>query len=111
VLLALFEALRPRSWDYSVTRKNGGRGSSALLVVPHLLVVGLLLSAIVVGGLLGHERSPAVLSASLLVIGQSAGLVMTSWLRWPAPYDPSLHASVSAVSGDMDDATDSRRTA
>ena len=111
VLLALFEALRPRSWDYSVTRKNGGRGSSALLVVPHLLVVGLLLSAIVVGGLLGHERSPAVLSASLLVIGQSAGLVLTSWLRWPAPYDPSLHASVSAVSGAMDDATDSRRTA
>jgi cellulose synthase (UDP-forming) len=90
VLVALFDALRPRDWAYSITRKTKGSASSQLLVVPHLLVTAILLGAFALGTLLGHHRQPAVVGAALLVALQSIALVLTSLRTWPAPFDPAL---------------------
>ena len=100
VLVALFEALRPRDWAYSLTRKTKGRTASHLLVVPHLLVAATLLGAFVLGTLLGHHREPAVVSAALLAALQSLALVLTSLRTWPAPFDAALRdrAALEVVS-------------
>lgn len=90
VLVALFEALRPRDWAYSLTPKTKRRTASQLLVVPHLLVAATLLGAFVLGTLLGHHREPAVVSAALLAALQSLALVLTSLRTWPAPFDAAL---------------------
>lgn len=95
VLIALFEALRPRHWDYSVTRKTSERTTSRLLVVPHLLVVAVIATAAGLGAVLGHDPEPAVYSISALLVAQSLGLALSAWRTWPAPYAPELYEPVS----------------
>jgi cellulose synthase (UDP-forming) len=92
VLLALYEAMRPRTWSYSITRKSAGQSRSRLLTVPHLTVLAVLASAFVLGAVIDHEREPAVLTAALLVSLQSLGLVLSSRREWPDPYDDALVA-------------------
>jgi cellulose synthase (UDP-forming) len=90
VLLALFEALRPRDWEYSTTRKIGGASESRLLVVPHVFVIATLGVALVIGTTTEHQIEPAVLATAAIIALLSLLLVLSGMRTWPHPYDSRL---------------------
>jgi hypothetical protein len=57
------------------------------------LVVGVISAAWLAGTLLGRVTNPVLQVSSALMVLCSLGVIATGYLRFPAPYDPSLSAA------------------
>ena len=90
LLLALYDNLRPRRRPYIITPKVKAASKSPPLSLPHLVVVGVISMAWLAGTLLGRVTNPIVPVAGAMMVLCSLGVIATGYLRFPAPYDPSL---------------------
>jgi cellulose synthase (UDP-forming) len=90
LLLALYDNLRPRRRPYIITPKVKAASKSHPLSLPHLVVVGVISLAWLTGTLLGWVTNPIVPVAGAMMVLCSLGVIATGYLRFPAPYDPSL---------------------
>jgi hypothetical protein len=90
LLLALYDNLGPRGRPYIITPKLKTASQAHPLSLPHLLVVGVIGLAWLAGMLLGRVTNPVVQVASAMTVLGSLAVITTGYLRFPAPYDPSL---------------------
>jgi hypothetical protein len=63
---------------------------SLLLLVPHLLVIGSVGTAFVTGHVLDRSLPLLLYCVAAAVVAMSFALIMTDWLRFPAPFDRML---------------------
>jgi cellulose synthase (UDP-forming) len=89
-LWALWDVVVGRQVPYALTPKMRVESSSYMLVIPHLLVIVVVCTAWLTDMFLG-QRSPTLLYwVAAAVVTASLSLILTSQLRFPAPYDRSL---------------------
>ncbi len=89
-ILALWDVALNRDIPYALTRKVRIESRSRLLLVPHLLVILSVCAALVAGHVLGRSL-PSLLYWVAAAMGMvSLALIMTDWLRFPAPFDKML---------------------
>ena len=89
-ILALWDVAVGRRVPYALTSKVKAESKSSLLIIPHALIIVSVCLALVTGLLLGHRTTWLVYVAAALVAATSLSLILTSWQRFPSPYDGSL---------------------
>jgi cellulose synthase (UDP-forming) len=90
VLLALFDALRAPNRGYTITSKVRAGRKRYAAAPAHLLVVGVVGAAWLVGLALGNAQPPVLQAAAALLLALSLVVVVSELCRFPAPYEPEL---------------------
>ncbi len=96
VLLGLIEAFRPRRNGYLITPKLPG-GTTSGVAVPHLFVTALIGGAWLIGALRGESFQPVLALAAAALGLSSLGVALSTQLKYPAPYDPTLRDPLDPV--------------
>src|SRR5256885_3387611 len=93
-LLAIYDVLKGYQGPFMITPIAVKASRHSNLLVPHLLILSLVSTAWLIRILLGHITNPLLhVSAALIVLG-SLSLILTTRLKFPKPYDPTLRAKV-----------------
>lgn len=87
---ALWDVALGHRVPYALTLKVRAESRSYILLIPHLLVIVVLCAACATGLLLGREIPTLLYWLATALVTASLGLILTGWLRFPAPYDSSL---------------------
>ena len=99
LLIALYQVVTNRKFEYVLTNKIEKGAGSYKLFVPHLLSAALILAAWTFGMIINHNLHPLLhLTAGFAIVGTLI-LVATGYMKFPDPYDPTL--SSSAVKYDL----------
>ena len=94
---ALWDAVRRRKGDFDVTRKSGTANARGSIAIPHVALAVVMVIALAVRvGLHGVPR-PALLWSAIAFIAFSLMLACTELIRFPAQFEPGLHARRRAL--------------
>ena len=89
-LLGIIGAVSGRKRPYSLTLKVKRESKRYMLVVPHLMIVGVLAVAWIVGVTLERFHHPLLIASAALMIILSLGLMWTDTWRFPDPFEAKL---------------------
>lgn len=89
-LLALYDVLTRYQGPYTITRKAKAEVSHHFLFVPHILIVGLLGTAWIVGMLFRHITNPLLHISAAIIVLSSVGVILTERMKFPDPYNANL---------------------
>jgi len=89
-LWALWDVALGRQIPYALTPKVRAESRTPMLIIPHTLIIASVCLACAAGLLLGRSVPSLLYWVAGAVVTASFSLILTSWLRFPAPYDKSL---------------------
>ncbi len=92
---ALFEALTNRKVPFRVTMKTDGSVRQRLLLLPHGLVVGVIVSAWAIGMAAGRPIPPLLHLWAAIIVLASCAVILSGEMRFPPPYDRALSGEIS----------------
>jgi cellulose synthase (UDP-forming) len=90
VLVAAFDALHRSYGPYTITLKVGASAKRYMLAIPHLIVVGMVITAWIIGRMQGAIVHPLLNINTAMLVLVSVLIVLTEFFRFPDPYDSSL---------------------
>ncbi len=89
-LLAIYDVLTCNRGAYTLTWKARTKSRHSVLLVPHILIIGVIGIARVIGLIFRRITNPLLHISGAISVLSSLGAILTCCLKFPDPYDPEL---------------------